>query len=361
MLRHDRNNHRRILRALTLVNGRRVRRPQHVELAKPVGDGSAIKVDDELALGRIDIIDVANVTIIDVLVIIILDLHDLIAGCEGPAEAFDLAIPRGIERGLQFDVQGACTNPASVHRTQHLDVPDGVEAEALGNLGLNQLDDARHGSFGIIRLHEIEVAVRAGRPKVGDRALVDAMGADDDAALCRLSEHLGEAYYRHRAGCDDVRQHLARANRGQLVDVAYDQDVGLVGHRFQECLHQHDVDHRGLVDYQQVAIERFVVAALEAAASGVNLQEPVDGLGIEPGRLAHPLAGPAGGAAGETPRLVGCQHAQDPLYDGGLAHTGTAGHDQNLGHERKPNRAYLAFRKDNPNALLAPRQRLGGV
>ena len=62
----------------------------------------------------------------------ILDLHDLIAGCEGPPKALDLAIAGGIECSLQFDVQGACTNPASVHRTQHLDVSNGVEAEALG-------------------------------------------------------------------------------------------------------------------------------------------------------------------------------------------------------------------------------------
>src|SRR5262249_24413253 len=47
--------------------------------------------------------------------------------------------------------------------------------------------------------------------------------------------------------------------------------------------------------------------------------------------------------------------------DGGLANTGTAGHDQNLGYEREPDRAYLAFCKDNPDALLDPRQRLVGV
>src|SRR5262249_35532584 len=136
--------------------------------AKAVGDGSAVKVDDEIALGGIDIIDFANVAIIDVLVIVILDLHDLIAGCEGPAKPFDLAIAGGIECSLQFDVQRTCTNPASVHRTQHLDVTDGIEAEAPGNPGPTQLDNARHGGFGIVRLHEIEVPSRIGRPKIRD-------------------------------------------------------------------------------------------------------------------------------------------------------------------------------------------------
>jgi hypothetical protein len=102
MLRHDRNDHGRIFRALALMNGGRVGGHQHVKFAKAVGNGSAVKVDDEIALGGIDIIDFANVAIIDVLVIVILDLHDLIAACEGPAKPFDLAIPRGIECSLQF-------------------------------------------------------------------------------------------------------------------------------------------------------------------------------------------------------------------------------------------------------------------
>jgi len=41
---------------------------------------------------------------------------------------------------------------------------------------------------------------------------------------------------------------------------------------------QHDIDHRRLVEYQQVTVEWVVVAAFEAAALGVDLQQPVDGL-----------------------------------------------------------------------------------
>jgi hypothetical protein len=35
---------------------------------------------------------------------------------------------------------------------------------------------------------------------------------------------------------------------------------------------QHDIDHGGLVDNQQVTVERVVVATLEAAAFGVDLE-----------------------------------------------------------------------------------------
>jgi hypothetical protein len=41
---------------------------------------------------RIDGADIADVAVIDVLVVIVLDLHDFVAGREGPAEALDLAI-----------------------------------------------------------------------------------------------------------------------------------------------------------------------------------------------------------------------------------------------------------------------------
>ena len=40
----------------------------------------------------IDVVDIADVAVIDVLVVVVLDLHDLIAGREGPAEALDRPI-----------------------------------------------------------------------------------------------------------------------------------------------------------------------------------------------------------------------------------------------------------------------------
>ncbi len=71
-------------------------------------------------------------------------------------------------------------------------------------------------------------------------------------------------------------------------------------HRLQERLHQRDVDHGGLVDHQQVAVERVIVTTFEAAALGVDLQQPVDGLGLETGRLGHALGGAAGRRAGRS-------------------------------------------------------------
>ena len=67
---------------------------------------------------------------------------------------------------------------------------------------------------------------------------------------------------------DDVGEYLARPDRRQLIDIAHDQKRGPLGHGLHERLHQHDIDHGGFVDHQQVAIERVIFATLESATPG---------------------------------------------------------------------------------------------
>ena len=74
--------------------------------------------------------------------------------------------------------------------------------------------------------------------------------------LCRgLPEHLGQAHDGNRARADDVGQDLPGSDGGELVDVADDEQRRVVRRRLHQRLHQHNVDHRGLVDHEQVAIE----------------------------------------------------------------------------------------------------------
>ena len=119
-----------------------------------------------------------------------------------------------VQSHLQFDVQRARTNAAAVHRAQHLNVADRIEAEAAGNARPNQIDNARHGRFGIVRRHEIEVAVAFGPAQIGQQAPVDPVRAGDDPALGGLAEDLGQPHDRNSAGTDDVGQDLTRADRG---------------------------------------------------------------------------------------------------------------------------------------------------
>ena len=152
-------------------------------------------------------------------------------GGEGPAEALDLALAGGVQGRLEFDIQRPGADTAAVHRAQHLDVADGIEAEALGDAGLHQLDDPRHRGFGIVRLHEVEVAVTLGLREIGHRALVDPVRAGDDPALGGLPKDLDQPHHRDRARGDDVGQDLTRPDGGKLVDVADDQQRSVIRHR----------------------------------------------------------------------------------------------------------------------------------
>ena len=69
---------------------------------------------------------------------------------------------------------------------------------------------------------------------------------------------------------------------------------------------------RGLVDDEEIAFERVLLVAREAPVLRVDLQQPVDGLGLDAGLLGHAL-GRATCRRGEKRRLTPFAHqdAQD--------------------------------------------------
>src|SRR5208283_398344 len=181
---------------------------QGIELAETVGNLAAVEAGGEFAGVGIHIVDIADVAVIDLLVVVIFDLHHLVAWSERPAEAFDLALTGGIESCLQLDVERASADATAVHRAENLDVADRIEAKPLGDARLHQFDDPRNCGFGIVGLHEVEVAVALGLGEIWNGALVDTVGAGDDPALRRLSKYLGQAHDGNRARRDDVGQDL---------------------------------------------------------------------------------------------------------------------------------------------------------
>ena len=188
--------------------------------------------------------------------------------------------------------------------------------------------------------------------------LIDPVGAGDDPALRGLAEDLGQPHDRHCAGRDHVGQDLPGSDGGKLIDVADDQQRGMVGDRLQQRLHQQDIDHGRLVDDQQVAFEWVVAAAFEAAALRIDLEQPVNGLGLEPGGFRHPLGGAAGRCAEQQVHALGRQDAQDGVDDGRLADARPAGDDQDLRQQGQSDGGDLAFGQRQTGLLLDPWQRL---
>ena len=52
-------------------------------------------------------------------------------------------------------------------------------------------------------------------------------------------------------------------------------------------MHEDGVHHAHFVDNQQVALQGVLVVLLEAALLEIELQEPMNGLGLDPGSLVH--------------------------------------------------------------------------
>jgi hypothetical protein len=71
MLRQQRNDHRRIFRALALVDGHGVGRHQGVQLAEGVDNGTSVETGGELAVVGADIQDMADVAVVNLLVVIV--------------------------------------------------------------------------------------------------------------------------------------------------------------------------------------------------------------------------------------------------------------------------------------------------
>jgi hypothetical protein len=75
VLRHQRDHHARILRALAFVDRRRVRQYQLIQLAEAIANVPAVKRDDQLALLLIDPLRDAKIAVVDLAIVVVLDLR----------------------------------------------------------------------------------------------------------------------------------------------------------------------------------------------------------------------------------------------------------------------------------------------
>src|SRR5215472_18660990 len=152
VLRRDRDHDSRVFRALTLMDRRGVSRHQRVQFAKAIGNRTTIKCNGKFPAVRLDPRHVADIAVVDLLIVVVLDLHNLVAGREGPTKSFDLVFASGIQRRLEFDVEGARSNPTPVHWAENLDIADGIKAKPARDPGFHKLDDADDRSLLVVNL-----------------------------------------------------------------------------------------------------------------------------------------------------------------------------------------------------------------
>ena len=182
---------------------------------------------------------------------------------------------------MQHGVEVAGAGGSAVHRRQYLNIAGRVEVELGGDAAGDDVHDefrcllrgVQAGVLGGVAGEPVEVA------EVGELrglAVVDAVGVDDDAGLAGLAEDMGQADPRDAVGGEQVAQDFAGADRGELIDVADEQQMRSVGDRLDQLVGQDHVHHRALIDHDQISIQGMVAVVFRLAA-GLQLKQPVNG------------------------------------------------------------------------------------
>ncbi len=125
-------------------------------------------------------------------------------------------------------------------------------------------------------------------------------------------------------------ENAAGADRGELVDVADEHELAVQRQRLEHVVGEHRVDHRRLVEDDEVGFERVRGVAVEPELLRVELQQAMDRLGLPARRLGHPLGGPARGRREQDAPALLLQDADDAVDERGLARAGAARHDEEL-------------------------------
>ena len=230
VLGRERHDDGGIFGALRLVDRRRVGRARAGRAPRRRRRSRGLEVDDELAGLESTDTTTADVAVVDLLVVVVLDLHHLVAGREGPSRsARGAASPVRVERRLQRQVQRLGAGGAAIHRAQHLDVAHRIQAEAAR-------DPLAHESTARARPPARRRPHRRGRSRRSRRRRRSAASGPAltrcAAATIRLPAAWRKRAVRRATGTRrdamQVGEHLARADRGQLIGVADEEQRGAV-------------------------------------------------------------------------------------------------------------------------------------
>jgi len=337
------------------VDRQHVGQRERVEVAEVVGHGPAVEVDRHLLLVRVDLLHQAEVAVEHLAAVVVLGLDHAVAHAELPAKALHLLLAaRRIEDRLEHLVQIARAQRRAIHGAEDLHVPLGIEAETGRDPLPHQAHDQVLHCLRLGGLDEVEIAEGLRGGQLGHLPAVDGVGRGHDAAALGLAEDLGEPRHGHSLRGDDVQEHRARAHRRELIHVAHQDHARLAGNRLEVVVPQGDIDHRGLVEHEQVAFQGPVAVALELAGERVELEQTVDGLGLAPGHLGQALGRPARGRGQHALQVLGLEDLEDAPHERGLADAGPAGDDQQLVPAGLAHGLLLAFGEAQPQAFFDP-------
>ena len=155
---------------------------------------------------------------------------------------------------------------------------------------------------------------------------------------------------------DQIRQDRPWSHGRQLVNVADQNDGGVVGHGLEERVRQRQIHHADFIREYEITLQRIFGIPFEGVVRRIVLQQPMDGLRLAAGRLGHPLRCPSCRGAQDAAEPFGGEYLEDAVDDGRFADAGPArdDHDFRCGGQR--HRSELRLGELEPDLLLDPDQ-----
>src|SRR5262249_1298516 len=142
----------------------------------------------------------------DLFFVIILGLHDLVPNTKLPTEFFyDRFIwSGGVQLVLQPNIQLADTQRAAVHGRENLNVGNWAQVKLLRDALFDQIENGLNDALRIVTPNKEEIPMRGFRLEVGQLAVVDAVGINNDLAVRCLAEDFRKPRDRNRTAIDQV-------------------------------------------------------------------------------------------------------------------------------------------------------------
>ncbi len=164
------------------------------------------------------------------------------------------------------------------------------------------------------------------------------MRIQDDSALLVLPIYKCKARSEEILAVDQVRKHIARAHRRQLVRVAHENEPRPRLNRLAERLGQHQIHHRSLVDNYNLLVQRSLGISPKCHESRllviVELQQPVHRAREMPTGLHDPLGGPPCRSGNSNLEAAPLSNRNQSLDNRGLARARAARDNRNPAEER---------------------------
>ena len=166
-----------------------------------------------------------------------------------------------------------------------------------------------------------------------------------DIAVLSLTVDMGQIADGNDAARYDVRKHVARSDRRQLILVADHYQPAAVLYRLDQRVKDVFVAHTDLVYDNDVLLEFriFVIAETSLAVRKIQIEKSVYSLCLEPRSLGKPFCRSARRCA-QTYRIIPCaEYLNNAPYDRSFTRAGTARYHVHAAVQTAPYRGALTF------------------